>query len=281
MSSLRDTPSKTRSRSASVSGDASGRGSRPSLIPRPPTSSNHAVGPSQGDRGPTQEVSPVPAALVSPSPQEGSPLDANIVSSIAAHVEQNLLHRVATQVEKSLEELHTSVNSLEERIYHLEKQNPDLGPAPSVVNEVITLRKDVNSILEKGGSRPQNQGFTPVQFAPPLPRSQAVERKAPSQGETSLNLADLESRLERMEDSTRHTGGSPRAKRKTKKPIRLDTPPSRDEESDDSSDDESSDVTVDRVPRKKYKKGESHRGLKVLRPSDPLTRDFWITGITA
>ena len=128
MSSLRETRSKTRSRSASISGDASGRGSRPSLIPRPPTSSNQAVGPSQGDRTPTQEVSPVPAALVSPSPQEGSPLDANIVASIAAHVKQNLLHRVATQVEKSLEELHTSVNSLEERISHLEKQNPDLPP---------------------------------------------------------------------------------------------------------------------------------------------------------
>ena len=55
-------------------------------------------------------------------------------------------------------------------------------------------------------------------------------------------------------------------------PIRLDTPPSSDEESDDSSDDESSEVTVDRVPRKKYTKGESHRGLKVLRASDPHKR---------
>ena len=158
MSSLRETRSKTRPRSASVSEDASGRGSRPSLIPRPPTSSNHAVDPSQGDRAPTQEVSPVPTALVSPSLQGESPLDANIVASIAAHVEQNLLHRVASQVEKFLEELHTSLNSLEERLSHLEKQNPDLGPAPSVVNEMITLRKDVNSVLEKGGSRPQNAG---------------------------------------------------------------------------------------------------------------------------
>ena len=72
-----------------------------------------------------------------------------------------------------------------------------------------------------------------------------------TQGEISLNLAELESRLEKMEDSTRQTGVSLRAKRKTKKPIRLDTPPSSDEESDDSSDDESSDVTVDRVPRQK------------------------------
>ena len=185
---------------------------------------------------------------MSPSPQEESPLDANIVASIAAHVEQNLLHRVATQVEKSLEALHTSVNSLEERISHLEKQNPDLGPAPSVFNGVITLRKDVNSILEKGGSRPQIQGITPVQFAPPLPRGQSVERKSPSQGEISLKLAELESRLEKMENSTRQTGVSLRAKRKTKKPIRLDAPPSSDEESDDSSDDESSNVTVDRGP---------------------------------
>ena len=130
MSSLRETRSKTRSRSASVSGDASGRGSRPSLIPRPPTSSNDAAGPSQGDRAPTQEFYPVPAALMYPLLQEGSPRDANIVASIAAHVEQNLFHRVATQVEKSLEKLHTSVNSLEERISHLEKQNSDLGPAP-------------------------------------------------------------------------------------------------------------------------------------------------------
>ena len=163
-------------------------------------------------------------------------------------------------MEKSLEELHTSVNSLEERIPYLEKQNPDLGPAPSVVNEVITLRKDVNSISEKGGSQPQIQGITPVQFAPPLPRGQTVERKTPSQGEISLNLADLESRSEKMEDSARQTGGSLRAKRKTKKPIRLETPPSSDEESDDFSDDESSDVTVDRVPRKKYTKRESQRG---------------------
>ena len=73
-----------------------------------------------------------------------------------------------------------------------------------------------------------------------------------------------------MEDSTRQTGGSLRARLKTKKPLRLDTPPSSDEESDDFSDDESSDVTVDRVPRKQYTKGESHRGLKVLRASDPL-----------
>ena len=56
--------------------------------------------------------------------------------------------------------------------------------------------------------------------------------------------------------------------------IRLDTPPSSDEESDDSSDDESSDVTVDRVPRKRYTKGESHRGLKVLRASYPLYKRF-------
>ena len=73
-----------------------------------------------------------------------------------------------------------------------------------------------------------------------------------------------------MEDNTCQTGGSVRARRKTKKPIRLDTPPSSDEESDDSSDDDSSDVTVDRVPRKKFTKGESHQGLKVLRASDPL-----------
>ena len=73
-----------------------------------------------------------------------------------------------------------------------------------------------------------------------------------------------------MEDSTRQTGVSLRAKRKTKKPIRLDIPPSSAEESDESSDDESSDVTVDRVSRKKYAKGESHRGLKVLRASDLL-----------
>ena len=153
-------------------------------------------------------------------------------------------------MKKSLEELHTSVNSLEERISHLEKQNPEFGPAPFVVNEVITLRKDVNSILEKGGSRPQIQGITPVQFAPPLPRGQTVERKTPFKGEISLNLADLESRLEKMEYSTVQIGASLRAKRNTKKPIRLDTPPPSDEESDESSDDESSDVTVDRVPRR-------------------------------
>ena len=113
------------------------------------------------------------------------------------------------------------------------------------------------------------QGITRVQFALPLPRGQTVERKTPSQGEISLNFADLESRLEKMEDSTRHTGGSLRAKRKTKKPIRLDTPPSSDEESNNSSEDESSDVKVDRVPRKNYTKGESNRGLKVLRAFDP------------
>ena len=167
-------------------------------------------------------------------------------------------------MEKSLEELHTSVNSLEGRISHLERQTPDLGPAPSVVNEVITLRKDVKSILERGGSRPQIQGITLVQFAPPLPRGPTVERKAPSQGEISLKLAELESHLEQMGDNTRQTGGSLRAKRKTKKPITLYTPPSSDEESDDYSDDESSNVTVDRVPRKKYTKGESRRGLKGL-----------------
>ena len=154
MSSLQEARSKTLSRSTSVSRDASGRVFKPSLIPRPPTSSNHAVGPSEGDRAPTQKVSPVPTALASSSPREGSPLGATIVARIAAHVEQNLLHRVATQVENYLEELHTSVNSLEELISHLEKQNPDLGPAPSVLNEVITLRKGENSILEKGGSRP-------------------------------------------------------------------------------------------------------------------------------
>ena len=87
----------------------------------------------------------------------------------------------------------------------------------------------------------------------------------------------MESSLEKIEDSTGPTGGaasrgSLRAKHKTEKPIRLGTPPSSDEEIDDSSDEESSDVTVDRVPRKKYTKGESHRGLKVLRVSDPLSK---------
>ena len=132
------------------------------------------------------------------------------------------------------------------------------------MNEAITHREGVNSISEKNGSRPQIQGIRPAQFALHFPRCQTVERKTPSQGEISLNLADLESRLEKMEDSTRHTGGSLRAKRKKKKPIRLDTPLSSHEESDDSSHDDSSDVTVDRLPRKKYTKGESHRGLKVL-----------------
>ena len=113
-----------------------------------------------------------------------------------------------------------SVNSLERRISHMEKQNSDLGPAPSVVNEVMTLCKDVNSILEKSRSRPQIQGITLVQFALPLPRGKAVERKTPSQGEISLNFAELESRLEKMEDSTHQTGASLRAKRQTKKPIR-------------------------------------------------------------
>ena len=78
-------------------------------------------------------------------------------------------------MEKSLKESPTSVNSPEERTSNLEKPNPALGPAPSVMNEVISLRKDVNSYLEKSGSRVQTQGMAPLQFVPPLLRGRNVE----------------------------------------------------------------------------------------------------------